>query len=190
MGFLERLKGQRQTTIGDTELDVKRDKVPEPALPPVPRTPPVSPGREKFILTCVCAVEDRGYELVFARQPSGRLRYVESVKLTGRAGSANARAAASQRIAMADFEEGRWPCAWCGNGSFSQCDCGGLVCQGRQVGDLFRCRDSCGKEWRGVPLLEVQTSKETSRSQSPSTHAARGPSLPADTGARALTIRR
>jgi hypothetical protein len=82
-------------------------KAPLPALPPVSAQSPVSPGPERFVLNCVCAVVDQGYQLIFVRQPSGRLRYVESVKLTGeaRAGSANARAAASQTIPMADLRK-------------------------------------------------------------------------------------
>jgi hypothetical protein len=183
----------KKTNTGTgTEIEASCSKAPLPALPPMSARPLVSPGSEKFILNCVCALVDRGYQLIFVRQPSGRLRYVESVKLTGdaRAGSANARAAASQTIPMADFEEGAWPCAWCGNDDFSNCYCG-LVCNGRMVGDLFRCRNSCGKEWVGVPLREVQTSKEQTRPSRPQgSTVTRGPTLPPDIGSRALVLTR
>jgi hypothetical protein len=184
----------KKTNTG-TEIEAA-SKAPEPARPPGPHTPPAYPTSEKFGLNCFCAQHDRPYQLVFVRQPSGRLHFIESVKVTADAtGSSSARSTtARQIIAIDDFEDEDPPCAWCGSGGFNHCanDCGALVCGGRMVGNLFRCRDSCGAEWKGVPMRNVETSREEtrsahSRSASP---VARGPALPVDTASRALVVRK
>jgi hypothetical protein len=179
-----------------------------PARPPAPLRPSAYPPSEKFILNCVCAVEDKPYQLIFVRQSSGRLRLVESLKLTGdaRAGSADARAfAVQQTIPMSDLEGGPWFCAWCRNGSFHYCgaDCGDFVCGGRMRGNLFVCRSSCGAEWIGEPMREVQTTKQETRrallptvpTTAPTPKAqtlpvARSASMPATNASRDLIIRK
>jgi hypothetical protein len=206
--FLERLlKGQLQKTSG-SELDVRRDKVPEPALPHVPRTPPANPACEKSILNCVCASEDKPYQLVFVRnRTTGKLRLLESVKLAGeaRAGSANSRRTVPpQTIPIAEIE-GEHPCAWCGSRNVcGPCTgCGTLVCSARWAGpgELFHCRDSCGATWPTTPMQEVTATKEDARPPGPQTAprserlpavapASLRDTLPADPGSRALVIRK
>jgi len=102
------------------------------------------PPSEKFILNCVCAVEDKPYQLIFGApivgtvaprgkpQANGRTR-APSLRLTP------ARSRFSQPSPMSDLEGGPWFCAWCRNGSFHYCgaDCGDFVCGGRMRGNLF-----------------------------------------------------
>ena len=149
----------------ETEVDaVLANKF--PARPPAPLRPSAYPPSEKFILNCVCAVQDKPYQLIFVRQSLGRLRLMESLKLTGdaRAGSADARPfAVQQTIPMTDLEGGPWFCAWCSDPGFHLCSCNAFVCGGRMQGKAFHCRQSCGAEWVGVLLREVQTTKEEKR---------------------------
>jgi hypothetical protein len=118
-----------------------------------------APAPETFDLHCVCAREDKPYTLRFVRQPSGLLRFRESVKGKPSSLPDNARAGGVGWTMRLDyFENGPTPCAWCGDASFHHCanDCGALVCGGRMNGNTFHCRKSCGASWVGVPLREVK----------------------------------
>ncbi len=178
--------------------DQSWDRLPPPVRPPALRLPPAYLASERFAVDCVCAVHDRPYQLIFVRQPSGRLRLMESVRGSGdaRAASPNMRTPLAQQIiSMSDLENGPWCCAWCQNGSFHFCgsDCGALVCGGRMRGNLFVCRDSCGAQWIGSPLQQIQaTPAETRRLQQPTASpvAMKGSTLPASIGSRALIIRK
>jgi hypothetical protein len=119
------------------------------------------PAPETFDLYCHCAIKDKPYTLCFVRQPSGLLRFRESVKGKPSSLPNNARAGGFGWTLRLDyFENGPTPCAWCGDGSFHHCAkyCGALVCGGRMKGDTFHCRKSCGASWVGVPLREVRGS--------------------------------
>lgn len=118
-----------------------------------------SPAPEIFDLYCDCAIYDKPYTLRFVRQPSGLLRFKESIKGKPASFPDNARAGGvGYTLRMEYFENGATPCAWCGDGGFHHCanDCGALVCGGRMKGDTFHCRKSCGASWVGVPLREVR----------------------------------
>jgi hypothetical protein len=213
--ILERLKGKLQKPNNGRELEVRREKVPQPALPPLPRTPPAYPASGTVVLNCVCAVHDRPYQLRFTRQATGKLRFIESVTLPGdaRAGSRrNGQAAASssalQSISLDDFENQPWPCGWCGNPTINHCsqNCGSLVCGGKMEGRRFTCRTSCAAVWEGVPMREIQaTNEQQTRPAKPQTApqsalrseslpavapANRGSNLPSDADSRALVIRK
>jgi hypothetical protein len=123
--------------------------------------PVLTAAPETFDLYCVCAVHDKPYTLRFVRQPSGLLRFRESVKGQPASCPDNARSGGvGWKLLMEYFENGSTPCAWCGNGGFHHCarDCGALVCGGRMKGETFHCRKSCGASWVGVPLREVSGS--------------------------------
>lgn len=121
-----------------------------PALP--------SPG-DICELSVVCAVHDLGYRLRFVRQASGLFRFSESIKKEywddDDVAYGNPSPVGSVSLPIDEFEPGPTPCAWCGNNSYNYCICGSLVCRGRTIGQLFRCRDSCGAEWVGTPLTQV-----------------------------------
>lgn len=100
---------------------------------------------------CVCAVHDRSYIVRYVRGAGGLYQYRESVKVLGNAeGSVEVR-----KISMRMFAPGPTPCPWCGDSYFHHCCCGAFVCGGRMTGNTFRCRDSCGATWEGVPLDSV-----------------------------------
>jgi hypothetical protein len=119
------------------------------------------PAPETFDLFCFCAVHDKPYTLRFERQPSGLVRFKESMKSKPSSLPDNARAGSGGGWTMHQlkyFENAATPCAWCGNKDFHYCalDCGALVCGGRMKGNTFHCRESCGASWVGVPMLEVR----------------------------------
>jgi len=119
----------------------------------------LSPAPEIFDLYCVCAVHDRPYTLRFVRQPSGLLRFTETLKDGPCSLPGNARAGGKGwALRLEYFEKGATRCAWCGDESFHHCRtyCGALVCGGRMVGETFHCRKSCGASWVGIPLHEVK----------------------------------
>jgi hypothetical protein len=123
-----------------------------------PETALAPPAPEIFNLKCFCAVVDQPYILRFVRQSGGLFRLAERIKIepnqrTGSTGSSirNIQTTIDLRL----FERNYGPCPWCGcNSGFTKCSCG-IVCDGRQTGDLFRCRKSCGREFVGIPLKEV-----------------------------------
>jgi hypothetical protein len=158
-----------------------------PLLPPADAIPS-RPAVEKFTLSCVCAKFDKPYELRFERQPSGRLRFVESVKLYGDA-RANAARPVFQKLSLDEFEDNWGRCAWCGNWQINHCVCGALVCGAREVGDVFHCRDSCGASWVGVPMKEVEAAKQAPRAAGPMKAPDARSVVPAAMG-RALIVRK
>jgi hypothetical protein len=120
-----------------------------------------SPAPKTFDLYCFCAVHDKPYTLRFVRQPSGLLRFKESIKGKPASSPGDARAGGvGWTFRLKYFENPAAPCAWCGNESFHHCAsyCGALVCGGRMKGNTFHCRKSCGASWVGVPLREVRGS--------------------------------
>lgn len=133
------------------------------SLSPAPRGRVPAAG-ETFELSAVCAVHDRPYVLRYIRQASGRLRFVESLKLQparAKPREALAGGAAGQMLPLSEFESGEFPCPWCGAQDINgPCDCGALVCGGRKRNGLFRCRDSCGAQWSGVEMREVEAAKD------------------------------
>jgi hypothetical protein len=125
---------------------------------------PRAVASKNFELVCVCAVHDKPYILRFERQATGLLRFTKTIRMEGQ-GSEGAHAPSGTEVyspidthSLKEFEKSAMPCAWCGDGSFNLCTCNALVCGGRSVGETFRCRPSCGAEWVGVPLQEVQGS--------------------------------
>lgn len=169
-------------TLGKVEAALSRAKEREKetrSLPPAPRGS-VSAGGEIFELAAVCAVHDRSYVLRYIRQASGLLRFTESLKAAA-PGNPRQRisGAAGQVLPLAEFEGGSefpCPCPWCGSNSINgPCICGALVCGGRKRNGVFRCRDSCGAEWRGEDMAEVEAAKERPVSSS---RAAAGASRP------------
>ncbi len=112
---------------------------------------------ETFSLQCFCAREDKPYIMHFVRQPNGKYRCIESVKLGRRVNGPAAYVTSASTVRM-DQIEGRLPCAWCGTGGINHCasHCGAFVCSGRKQGQLFICRDSCGARWVGTPLEVVE----------------------------------
>lgn len=141
-------------------------------------------------LSFFCAVHDKPYRLRFIRQDSGLFHCVESLKLQ----PANACRGETQKggglesLRVEEFDDESTPCPWCGAGGFYYCqnNCGALVCGGLSRGNSFRCRASCGAEWVGVPLEEVQAvtnPHESERFQAPPR-----PSRPSDTKPVALLL--
>jgi len=131
-----------------------------------------APAPEIFDLYCFCAVHDKRYTLRFIRQPSGLLRFSASFREKAPTSPDNVRAGdVRSPMQLRCFETTAVPCAWCGDRSFHHCasHCGALVCGGRMRGDLFRCRASCGAEWVGVPLRQVEgtTQKQPRRPSCP-----------------------
>lgn len=138
------------------------------------------PAPEIFDLNCFCAVYDKPYTLRFVRQPSGLLRFKESIRGKPAAPASDPAVFAiyyeggvkvGWKLSMKFFENTATPCAWCGNGTFHDCalDCLALVCGGRMKGNTFHCRRSCGASWVGIPLQEVNghAIHESSRLTSP-----------------------
>lgn len=118
-----------------------------------------TPAPETFELHCLCARVDKPYTLRFNRQPSGLLRFAESVKGEMARPTGHVRKSGASTTMWLDlFETTAVPCAWCGNRSFHHCawECGALVCGGRMQGNTFHCRSSCGAQWVGVPLQQVE----------------------------------
>jgi hypothetical protein len=191
---------------------VKAGKGSDSVLTSMPLLPPAQPAEthnlavgasDRVKLDCVCAIHDKPYQMVFEREASGRYRWVASIKLIeqgARSGSGRGGAAALQDI-LVEHLPSETPCAWCGNSSFHHCRCNSLVCGGRMRGETFVCRTSCGAEWIGVPLRQVQGNKEEARPSRASAPTG-GPALPtlrpsrtgetlaADNSSRALIIRK
>jgi hypothetical protein len=114
---------------------------------------------EVFDQMCVCAVHDRPFITRYTKQPSGKFRATECIKV--QSGSAQSEKSAGKLSTLSVGEiDGRYPpCPWCGCTSnvHYNCRCGGVVCGGRVKGRVFRCRRSCGAEWiPGASTQEIQ----------------------------------
>ena len=118
------------------------------------------PPPEIVTLACVCAVHEKPYLLRFTKHPGGVFRFRDSVKVEGKPGAASggdSGASVNVSIPLEQFDDSALPCAWCGSGGINFCAgyCDAYVCGGREVGDTFHCRKSCGASWLGVPLMEA-----------------------------------
>jgi hypothetical protein len=167
--FLKRFT-KRQTPYRPVPID-QIDRLPSkaPALPPGLRMPAGDPaGAESLTARSYCTKHDKPFEVRFARQTSGKVRFVESVKLSvdGCDGSPSAGASAVQTIPMEDFEGPHASCPWCGDPCAFAGPCPGcrtFVCGARWsgvIGDPFHCRDSCGATWPTAPRLKFEVNKE------------------------------
>jgi hypothetical protein len=144
-----------------------------------PETALVAPAPETFNLLMFCAVYDRPYVLKFVRQPGGLFRLAERIKVETLSGSNSASARAKRvTLDLRQFERKFGPCPWCNCATgITECYCG-VICNGRQVGNLFRCRKSCGQEFECIPLKEVsgtQPCPEETASRAPEPTAMRHP---------------
>jgi hypothetical protein len=176
----ELVKSSRDTAANRCKIEAALELVGQ-TLPPLP-----APA-DSCELSCVCAVHDKPYALRFVRQASGLFRLVESVKvqpveLVMAEGGETGRRSGIEYLRLDEFERGSTRCAWCGDRSYHYCrnNCGALVCGGRMRGRTFRCRASCGAEWVGEPLREVEAvtgPREPERFQAPAP-----PSRPAPAG--------
>jgi hypothetical protein len=159
------------------EMDQALEKIgfarsrPAVAVPQAPVLAPPAP--EFFNLKCMCAVRDKPYILHFVRRPGDLFRLVDRVKVEpGQQSGEQVRVANSSQITLdfREFERRYGPCPWCGHPGITECGCGWMVCQGRQIGELFRCRVSCGREFVGIPLEKLSGSQpcpEESASRAP-----------------------
>jgi hypothetical protein len=122
--------------------------------------PPQADAREFLDQRCVCAVEDLEFVVRYVRQPSGLFRATESIKLPQGQQSGRASAPSSMVVSMNQIEGSHTACPWCGNSGHYHCSCGGVVCGGKLVGQLFTCRKSCGEKWIiGAPVTEIKGAK-------------------------------
>jgi hypothetical protein len=118
---------------------------------------------ETFNLPMFCAVHDKPFVMIFARQPNGKYQCTESIKIEGKP-TGTAYATTSNIIRLDQIEGRRFPCPWCGKGGINHCGggCEAYICGGRTFGPAFQCRDSCGAFWFGIPLetVNAETTQE------------------------------
>jgi hypothetical protein len=111
--------------------------------------------REVFEARASCAVHDRPWAARWKKEADGRYTFFESVRIEEKQGTGgNGAPPAPDSIDVHLFDEAGRACAWCGNNEFVRCKCG-WVCGGRSDGSLFRCRKSCGEEFRTVPARKI-----------------------------------
>ena len=116
--------------------------------------------REFFEQLCVCAVEDRAFIVRYVQQPNGLFRAIESVKIHAGGGSGKGGTRPTLVLSTGKIEGSHTACPWCGNSGHYHCDCGGVVCGGKLIGQLFTCRASCGAKWIiGSPVTEIKGTK-------------------------------
>lgn len=143
-----------------------------------PETVLAPPAPEIFNLYMFCAVVDEKYVLRFVREHGGLFRLTDRIKIerTRRKGSPNA--SNMTTLDLRQFERRYGPCPWCGcNTGFTRCN-SEFVCNGRKIGDLFRCRKTCGEEFVAIPLKEVsgtQSCPEQAASRAPEQTATQRP---------------
>jgi hypothetical protein len=168
--FLERFRGNNPAPI---DIGTTRFKEREQVLTSlaeqrefeVRQNTPVSPlpqtdAREFFDQRCVCAIEDLEFIVRYVRQPSGLFRATESIKPPQGQQSGEASVPSSLVVPINQIEGSHTPCPFCGNSGHYHCNCGGVVCGGRVLGQLFTCRKSCGDKWIiGTPVTEIKGSK-------------------------------
>jgi hypothetical protein len=194
--FLEKWRGNAESPSQTSfERRAKRDEVlqtfrqhheveTQPAQA-ASAAPPVD-AREFFEQLCVCAVEDREFMVRYVRQPNGLFRATESVKIHAGGGSGKGSTRPTLVLSIDKIEGGHTACPWCGNGGHYHCDCGGVVCGGKLIGQLFTCRASCGEKWIiGSPVTEIKGTKpqqERHESKAPARRASAssGSSQPAN----------
>jgi hypothetical protein len=127
--------------------------IPFPSIIEVPRAKtapsPTPDDPDIFEQTCVCAVHDSYFITRYVKQPHGRYRATTTVKLDGGRESGRGKSPALQTLSMDKIEGPHPPCPWCSCNMNMRyhCYCDGVVCGGRVEGTLFKCRDSCGKQW-------------------------------------------
>jgi hypothetical protein len=174
--FLEKFRSSNAASIHtDTTGFTKREEVltslAEQREFEVRQNTPVSPppqadAREFFDQRCVCAVEDLEFVVRYVRQPSGLFRATESIKLPQGQQSGRASAPSSMVVSMEQIEGGHTACPFCGSSGHYHCNCGGVVCGGKVVGQLFTCRKSCSDTWIiGTPITEIKGSKPSQEPQ-------------------------
>jgi hypothetical protein len=169
--FLEKWRGNADTTAeASAERRVKRDEVLkavrlERELETRHAAPassaPQHDARAIFEQLCVCAIEDRNFIVRYEEQSNGLFRAKESVKIyEGQESGGTGRARATVVLSTDQIEGDHTPCPWCGDSGHYHCSCGGVVCGGRVVGELFICRESCGDRWIiGMPVTEIKGTK-------------------------------
>jgi hypothetical protein len=143
-----------------------------------PETALAPPAPEIFNFHMFCAVVDQKYVLRFVRERGGLFRLTDRIKIQPNQRTGSAHASDTTTLDLRQFERRYGPCPWCGcNTGFTHCN-DEFVCNGRQIGDLFRCRKTCGAEFVGIPLKEVsgtQPAVEQTASRAPQQTAMRRP---------------
>jgi hypothetical protein len=168
--FLEKWRGNAESQPQTSrERRAKRDEVlqalrqeREVETQPAEASPEGRPvdAREFFEQLCVCAVEDREFIVRYVRQPNGLFRAIESVKIPAGGGSGKASTRSTLVLSTDKIEGSHTACPWCSNSGHYHCHCGGVVCGGKLVGQLFTCRASCGAKWIiGSPVTEIKGTK-------------------------------
>ncbi len=168
--FLEKWRGNAETpSQPNIERRAKRDEVLKALrqeqevetrqAAPASHAPQVD-AREIIEQLFVCAVEDREFIVRYVRQPNGLFRAVESVKIHAGGGSAKGSTRPTLVLSTDQIEGSHTACPWCGNSGHYHCHCGGVVCGGKLIGQLFTCRASCGDKWIiGSPVTEIKGTK-------------------------------
>lgn len=106
-------------------------------------------AREIFDQMCVCAVHDQPFITRYTKQPSGKFRATQCIKVQEGSDSGRESIGKISKLPTGEIDDGYPPCPWCGCKSniHYHCRCGGVVCGGRVKHQVFRCRRSCGAEW-------------------------------------------
>ena len=111
--------------------------------------------QEQFELHAWCAIHDKPWVIRFRKGAEGLYHSIECVRTQAlRKGHVENGGLSEVSLALDRFGELDHKCPWCGDLNLNRCECG-WVCGGREKGDLFICRDSCGERWVGVPVTEL-----------------------------------
>jgi hypothetical protein len=124
----------------------------------------LSQGRNSprsFEERCVCAVHDREFVVRYIERDGGLYEAEASLRPSPRE-AAGCGAVELETIPVSRFAGPPTPCAWCGAAGHFHCSCGAVVCGGRVSGQLFFCRDSCGRSWiANAPVIELKGSSRS-----------------------------
>jgi hypothetical protein len=196
MGILQKLLGSTDITKTRENRVAQREQllnsVPEAKarIIEVSSARECPPSPEIFEELCVCAVRDRPYIVRYARQRNGKFRAESSRKVTGASGGSIANGPLNATLPIDRFEGGISPCPWCGGLGHYHCSCGAILCGGRLAGNLFTCRDSCGRQWRpDHPVSELKGSLPQDAARLRATHRAPEALPPAPAGTSLKLLR-
>jgi hypothetical protein len=120
-----------------------------------------SPSRNSprlFDEHCVCAIHDREFVVRYIERDGGLYEAVASLRPSPHE-AAGSGAVALETIPVSRFTGPPTPCVWCGAAGHFHCSCGAVVCGGRVSGQLFSCRDRCGRSWiANAPVTQLKGS--------------------------------
>jgi hypothetical protein len=115
-------------------------------------------AQEHFEIYAWCAIHDEPWVARCKKGPDGLYHLVEKLQAKRMKDDAGAESGpAATAIPLEEFADLVFGCAWCGNRILNRCSCG-WVCGGRERDGLFICRDSCGRQWHGVPAAALEGS--------------------------------